>query len=188
MQNEHEEEEVLEETEVEEVVETTPETEEETKSEEVPEAKPTETLEAREARLERQLEQTRKKLGKDVSKPEKKTSKSDEFGYDMKAYLKTSGIESKEFDFVKTEFKQSGLKDIDSLLDNDYFKSRLDNFRKLSKTAEATPTGKRSGGVPTDSVEYWMSKPIEEVPADMRIKVVNKRLEKENGKGVFYNQ
>lgn len=187
MQNEHEEE-VLEETKVEEEVKSESEIEEETKGEEVTEVKPTETLEARKARLERQLEQTNKKLGLDTQKPEKKSSKSDEFGYDVKAYLKTEGIDTKEFDFVKTELKQSGFKDIDSLLTNDYFKSRLDNYRKLTKTAEATPTGKRSGGVPTDSVEYWLGKPIEEVPADMRIKVVNKRLEKDQSKGVFYNQ
>jgi len=41
--------------------------------------------------------------------------------------------------------------------------------------------------VPTDSVDYWMSKPIEEVPPEMRIKVVNARLAKEKTKGVFYN-
>lgn len=152
------------------------------------EEKPTESLEDREARLERQLAQTRKKLGKDVSKPETKSSKkSDDFGYDVKAYLKTSGIDSKEFDFVKNELKSSGLKDVDSLLENDYFKARLESFRKLSKTADAIPSGKRSGGVETNSVEYWMGKPIEDVPADMRIKVVNAKLEKEKTKGVFYN-
>lgn len=126
---------------------------------------------------------------KDKNKPDTKelSKKSDDFGYDVKAYLKTSGIDSKEFDFVKTEMKQSGLKDIDSLLDNDYFKARLEKFRADKKTVEATPSGNRSGGVPTDSVEYWASKPLEEVPADMRIKVVNHQLHKEKTKGVFYN-
>lgn len=180
-------EEIVEGEEVEETLEET-EAEPETKAEEVKEVRPTETLEAREARLERQLEQTRKKLGKDVSIPETKPSKkSDEFGYDVKAYLKTEGINASEFDFVKKELKQSGLKDIDSLLTNDYFKSRLETHRNLTKTAEAIPTGKRSGGIPTDDVEYWSTKPIEEVPANMRIKVVNRRLEKEGNKGTFYN-
>lgn len=126
---------------------------------------------------------------KDKNKPDTKepSKKSDDFGYDVKAYLKTSGIDSKEFDFVKTEMKQSGLKDIDSLLDNDYFKARLEKFRADKKTVEATPSGNRSGGVPTDSVEYWATKPIEDVPADMRIKVVNYKLHKEQTKGAFYN-
>lgn len=123
--------------------------------------------------------------GKPVEKEPSK--KSDDFGYDVKAYLKTSGIQSNEFDFVKNELKQSGLKDVDALLDNDYFKARLEKHRAVSKTTEATPTGKRSGGVPTDSVEYWASKPIEEVPQEMRIKVVNHRLAKDKNKGQFYN-
>mgnify|MGYP003404973675 CR=1 FL=1 len=125
-------------------------------------------------------------LERNKEKPVTK-SKTDDFGYDKKAYLKSSGIEAKEFDFVQSELKQSGLKDLDALLENDYFKAKLEKHRELSKTADATPTGKRSGGVATDSVEYWMSKPIEEVPKDMRIKVVNERLKQSESKGVFYN-
>lgn len=128
-------------------------------------------------------------LDRNKNKPQVKESskKSDDFGYDVKAYLKTSGINSNEFDFVKSELKQSGLKDVDALLDNDYFKARLEKHRAVIKTTEATPTGKRSGGVPTDSVEYWASKPLEEVPQEMRIKVVNHQLSKEKNKGQFYN-
>jgi hypothetical protein len=112
--------------------------------------------------------------------------KSDELGLDVKGYLKASGIKAAEFDFVKAELKASG-QDIDSLLENEYFQAKLEKHRELSKTAEATPTGKRSGGVAIDSVDYWMTKPIEEVPQDMRIKVVNAKLGKDQNKGVFYN-
>lgn len=128
-------------------------------------------------------------LDRNKNKPQVKSEskKSDDFGYDVKAYLKTSGINSNEFDFVKSELKQSGLKDVDALLDNDYFKARLEKHRAVVKTTEATPTGKRSGGVPTDSVEYWASKPIEDVPQEMRAKVVNHKLSREKNKGVFYN-
>ncbi len=114
-------------------------------------------------------------------------SKSTDFGYDVKAYLKASGINPTEFDFVKAELKGSGMKDVDSLLENDYFKSKLEKHRELSKTQEAIPSGKRSGGVATNSPEYWMGKPIEEVPADMRRAVVNAKLEQEKNKGKFYN-
>lgn len=114
-------------------------------------------------------------------------SKSTDFGYDVKAYLKASGISPSEFDFVKTELKGSGMKDVDALLENEYFKSKLEKHRELSKTQEAIPSGKRSGGVATDSVEYWMGKPIEEVPADKRRAVVNAKLEQEKNKGKFYN-
>lgn len=187
MPNENEE--VLEAEEVEETEAKAEETETEAdkQTEGEKENKPSESLEDRKARLERQLAQTNKKLGVDVSKPEKKSSKTDDFGYDVKAYLKTSGIQANEFDFVKNEMKSSGLKDVDALLENNYFKSRLESLRALNKTAEATPSGKRSGGVAVDDVNYWMGKPIEDVPADMRVKVVNAKLAKEKNKGMFYN-
>lgn len=121
------------------------------------------------------------------AKPKETSRKSDDLDYGAKAFLTANGIKgAKEFDFVKEEMKKSG-EDLDSLLENDYFKTRLEKFRALDKTSNATPTGKRSGGVATDSVEYWLTKPIEEVPADMRIKVVNHKLAKEKNKGVFYN-
>lgn len=190
MSNEHEEVEVVEteEVEVTEDESTETETEVEPTTEGVKEVKPTETLEDRKARLERQLAQTNKKLGVDVEKPDKKSSKkSDEFGYDVKAYLKASGIKANEFDFVKQEAGKSGM-DIDSLLENEYFQAKLEKFRNLEKTASATPKGTRSGSPATDSVDYWMTKPIEDVPADMRIKVVNAKLKKEKeNKGIFYN-
>lgn len=122
------------------------------------------------------------------SETKESAKKSNGLDYGAKAYLSANGIKgAKEFDFVETELKQSG-QDLDSLLENDYFKSRLDKFRSLNKADEATPQGKRANGVPTDSVEYWLQKPISEVPQDLRIKVVNAKLEKDKSKGVFYNQ
>lgn len=113
-------------------------------------------------------------------------TKSDDFGYDVKAYLKASGIKAEEFDFVKKEMKQSGM-DLDSLLDNEYFQAKLDKHRAVSRTEEAAPRGKRSGGAATESVDYWLAKPIDEVPADMRRAVVNAKLEREGRKSQFYN-
>jgi hypothetical protein len=163
------------------------ETEAETNERVTESKRQTESLEDRKARLERQLNQTNKKLGIDVSKPEYKSSKSDDFDYAEKAYLKVNGIDASEFDFVRQEMKNAGKKDIDAILSNPYFKSELESRRELNRTAQSTIKGKRSNGVATDSVEYWMGKPIEDVPADMRIKVVNAKLQKENSKGVFYN-
>jgi hypothetical protein len=137
---------------------------------------------------EKQLYARLKKLEAERKEtPFRKPKQSDDFGYDVKAYLKASGIASNEFEFVQAELKASGIKDVDSLLDNEYFKDKLNRHRELSKTAEATPTGKRSSGVATDSVEYWASKPIEDVPANMRRQVVNARLNKEQSTGKFYN-
>ena len=115
-------------------------------------------------------------------------TKSNDFGYDVKAYLKASGITENEFDFVKAQMKESGLKDVDSLLGNSYFKARLEEHRELEKTKDSAPKSRRSGGVATNSAEYWASKPIEEVPMDMRREVVNFKLKKDQNKGKFYNQ
>lgn len=154
-------------------------------AEPVKKEKPFETDEAKLARHERQAAQLRKKLG--IETPVASPSKpSNDLDYGQKAYLAANGIKGKEIDFVKQEMKASGMS-LDALLENDYFQAKLEKQRAFEKTAEATPTGKRSGGVPTDSVDYWLTKPIEEVPHDMRIKVVNARLAKEKNKGIFYN-
>lgn len=112
--------------------------------------------------------------------------KSYDFGYDVKSYLKSSGINASEFDFVKKELKAYGG-DVDSLIENEYFQDKLKKHRDLSKTADATPKGKRTGSPATDSVDYWMNKPFADVPADMKSRVVNARIDKEKNKGIFYN-
>lgn len=107
--------------------------------------------------------------------------------YGQKAYLASNGIKgTKEFEFVQQELAKSGT-DLDGLLENDYFKSRLETFRNISKTQDAIPTGKRTSGPAVDSAEYWMTKPIEEVPANLRREVVNAKLKQEKSKNVFYN-
>lgn len=171
------------ETEETETEETTEETEVEAKPEKV--EKTPETLEQREARLARQLEQTRKKLGKEGEPVVEK--KSGGLDYGQKAYLLNKGVsDKKDIAFVQKEMKESGL-ELDELLENGYFKEKFSQFQALNKTADATPKGKRGGGAPTDSVEYWASKPIAEVPQDMRIQVVNYKLKKEQTTGGFYN-
>jgi hypothetical protein len=128
-------------------------------------------------------------LERNKNKPVTKESskKSDELDYGAKAFLKSSGIENTEFDFVKTELQKSGLRDLESLLDNPYFKAELENRRALDKTKNATIKGKSANGVATDSVEYWLTKPIDEVPKEMRYKVVQAKLKKDSSTGMFYN-
>jgi hypothetical protein len=127
-------------------------------------------------------------LARNKDKPHREPSKkSDELDYGAKAFLKSSGIENSEFDFVKTELQKSGLKDLESLLDNPYFKAELENKRALDKTKNATIKGKASNQVATDSVEYWLTKPIDEVPREMRFKVVQAKMKKDNSGGTFYN-
>lgn len=124
---------------------------------------------------------------KPTNTPEPKKTNTNDFGYDVKAYLKASGITANEFDFVKQEMKASGITDVDELLENDYFKTKLEKRRGEARTADATPSGKRSGGVATNSVDYWLAKPFEEVPKEMRVKVLNARQERESRGSQFYN-
>lgn len=112
---------------------------------------------------------------------------SDGFGYDVKAYLKASGIKAAEFDFVQSEFKNSGIKDIDSLLENEYFQAKLEKQRELQKTQDAIPNGKGSTAPAIDSVDYWLTKPISEVPNHLRRDVVNAKLAQDKNKSKFYN-
>lgn len=163
---------------------------EDTIEEEVEEVEVEEEVEETKTEKELALEAENKKLKAILDRNKNKsgtTQKSSDFGYDVKAYLKASGIKASEFDFVKAEMKSSGIKDVDALLENEYFTTKLEKHRELSKTQEAIPSGKRSGGVATDSIEYWMAKPIEDVPVDKRRAVVNAKLEQEKNKGKFYN-
>lgn len=154
--------------------------------------KPKRTPEEELAYYEGRAKRLRKDLGlNEDTKPEKPSKKGDQksdgLDYGAKAFLTANGIKgAKEFEFVQSELKKSG-EELESLLENDYFQTRLKTFRDLNNTSDATPTGKRSGGVPTESVDYWLGKPFEEVPQEMRAKVVQAKLDKESNKSPFYN-
>lgn len=115
-----------------------------------------------------------------------KENKTDSFGYDVKAYLKASGIKADEFEFVQSELKNFGG-DVDALIENEYFQAKLEKQRKINSSMEATPKGKRTGNIATDSVDYWLSKPFADVPPEMRNKVIDARIAKEANKSPFYN-
>ncbi len=76
---------------------------------------------------------------------------------------------------------------IEQVLDSKYFQADLKEMRDLATTADATIEGKRAGNGAVNSIEYWASKPFEEVPKDMRTDVVNYKLKGEDTGGNFYN-
>ncbi len=167
-------------------------TEADTKTEEVKTEKSVESPEDRATRLLRQTNQARKKLGLEAlgeTKPETKSSKkSGDLDYGAKAFMVSAlGLKGGAEMNLAKDFMANTGKSLDDLQDNKYFQAELKDLRELNATANAAPKGARSGNVATDSVEYWMGKPIEEVPQEMRIKVVNARLKKEENKGQFYN-
>ena len=118
---------------------------------------------------------------------EAKKSQSDEFDYGEYAYLAQKGIESDEdIAFVRNGMEESG-KNLRDVLNANWFKADLAERQALSKTDAAVPKGSRANTAATDDVAYWSAKPIEEVPADMRLKVVNAKRAKEENQGKFYN-
>jgi len=153
--------------------------------------KPVETPAERVARLDGMLRRAKKDAGMLTEEPKQKSSKKSEgFDYGEKAFLTANGIKGiEEHEFAQRLQKQTGL-DLDTLLEDNYFKTKLTEFRETTATANAIPTGtKRSNNSSVDSVEYWISKgelpPKDQV--ELRRKVVNARLKKEDSKGVFYN-
>lgn len=163
------------------------ETQEEPQSEEQKPERQEESLEDRRARLQRQLAQTEKKLGLDVKKPETKTSKqSNDFDYGQKAFLVANGIKGGDEMKLAQDFAKNTGKDFEDVVENKYFLQELSELRELKNSANAVPKGKgKTGNSSQDSVDYWLAKG--ELPSDfeLRKKVVNARLAKENGKSVF---
>jgi len=166
--------------EVETNVEDTAQVDETTKETERKEA---ETSEAREARERGIYKRLSKKYG------ETKPSSSNDLG--EKAYLAVNGIKgADEVDFFQKMKKETG-KDAESLLQSTYFQVEYKDFKEKKSTSNAIPTGsKRSNNSSVDSVEYWIAKG--ELPQglenkELREKIVNTRMGKEQSKGVFYN-
>lgn len=129
-------------------------------------------------------------IKKQESKPQEKSkAKSDELDYGQKAFLYSHDLKvkgEKEINLVKEVMRETG-KNLEQVLDSKYFQAELKEMRELSATAEAIPTGKRSGNVATDSVEFWATKDFKDVPKEMKAKVIEFNLKKDNSKNVFYN-
>jgi len=154
--------------------------------------KPVETPEAKAARLLRQTNQARKKLGLEPlteGKPDKKASKkSDELDYGEKAFLIANGIkEADEMELVQEVMKSTG-KSLDEVVGSRFFQAELKEMQEDKATAEATPKGsKRGNNSASNTVEYWIAKG--ELPPkdqrELRAKVVNARIKAETSKSQF---
>ena len=130
------------------------------------------------------------KKPKETSEDKSTTETKDSNDLGEKAYLIANGIKTAdEMAFVKKMKKETG-KDIESLLETTYFQAEFKDFKEKKATANAIPTAsQRSNNSSIDTVEYWIAKgelpPASEV--ELRRKVVNARMKKEEAKGIFYN-
>lgn len=141
--------------------------------------------------LRAQLDESRK------PKIPEKSDKSDEFGLLHKTYLRAAGIvEEDEIELAKDIQKRTGL-DWDKIVDDDYFKSKLDGLRTVKANALATSNVRGGQGSSTakNSPEYWIAKGVRPTPDQVpdrgtRVKIYEAMIDKEKGGagGGFYNE
>jgi hypothetical protein len=157
--------------------------------------KPRESDEARASRLLRQTNQARKRLGlaplKDSSdestkvEAKAKDTKSDGLDYGQKAFAVANGVKGKEELALVQEYMDMG-KELEDIFDNRHFQNDLKDLRDGKEANAAIPkTTKRTGNKTADTVDYWLSKPFEEVPQNMRSKVLEARLQREKSASNF---
>lgn len=137
-----------------------------------------------------------KKLGKgseEKSEPVVRSSSTDkpgELSDGQIAILRTEGIKSKAELALFTEVMAETGKGVLDLLDSNYFKSRLADFRDSQETMNAIPKGKnRSGqtGISDTDVAFAEFQKTGAMPEDFksRIAIKNKLVEAEKNNSMF---
>jgi hypothetical protein len=177
---------IFNETDTEVVTETEEETEEETTEEETPkEEKPKETLEQREARLARQLEQTRKKLGKE--EPQKTEQPSNEPDYAKLGFLNSQSVTHPDDQKLVMDEANRLKLPLTDVLQMEHIKSRLATNNDARVSQDGMPKGSgRKGGAGKSTVDYYLAHP-DEVPDDLELhnKVIDAKMKKETNSNMF---
>jgi len=149
--------------------------------------------------LKRELKDLRKSTSepKEAKGDETPKNQTEEFGLLQKTYLLAAGVkEEDEIELARDVQKKIGI-EWDKLVDDDYFKLKLQGLRDTKANAEATDIGKAGRGVPSDvknTVGYWAQKG--ELPSEKDISDRAKRAEmirklgenQRNQGGMFYNE
>lgn len=163
--------------------------EDENTGEETHTEKKTESIEAKKARLERQLSQINKKLGNSTEKKAEPVEERKE-GLDRidKAILRAEKItNSDEIQLVQDIMRETG-KDIEDVLESRYFKTELKAMREESNAQDAlSSNSKRAGNSNRNTVEYWIAKG-EMPPANepkLRRDYVNAKIAKTSARSQF---
>lgn len=152
--------------------------------------KPKRTPEEELAYFEGRAKRLRKDLGLDEApvkpKKDKPAQKSDDLDYGQKAFLRAEGIKgADELNLVKNWIERTG-DDLESVIEDEIFQARLKNLRDAKATAEATPKGSKRASQPiTNDIKYWLTKPFDEVPPEMKREVLNAKIEQQKTGGQF---
>lgn len=164
------------------------ETEEVETTEEAPKVeKPKETLEQREARLERQLDQTRKKLGKEVAVPEKSSSASNEPDYAKLGFLNSQSVTHPDDQKLVMDEANRLKLPLTDVLQMEHIKARIASNNDARVSQEGMPKGSgRKGGASKSTVDYYLAHP-DEVPDDLELhnKVIDAKLKKDANSNMF---
>lgn len=122
--------------------------------------------------------------------PEKKP---DEFGLLQKTYLRAAGVVAEdEIELARDLQKKTGL-DWDKLVDDDFFKAKLENLRTSKANADATSNirGGQGSSAAKNTVEYWLGKgeapPKTPENRKLRADLMRALMNKEKEGKKFYN-
>lgn len=127
---------------------------------------------------------------KDDTKPPKEPSQPNELDYGQLALLRSEGIKSPEETALFKEIMTETGKSMLDVMDSNYFKSRLSDFREAQNSMNAIPKGKnRSGRTGATDVDIAVAKYREDgkLPSDFKTRsAVVKALEvEEQNSGMF---
>lgn len=123
------------------------------------------------------------------NKPES-NQKQKELDYAQKAYLKASGVNAEEFDFVETVMRETG-KDVDGILASNYFQAELKERREAKAVNNAVPSNipGRNNEPASNKVDYWIKKgelpPSTPENQKLRREIVNERYKMEKSAHQF---
>jgi hypothetical protein len=155
-----------------------------------------ETLNQTLGSLKREIKDLKK--SKDDPKETSQKNQPEEFGLLQKTYLRSAGITADdEVELAKDIQKKSGL-DWDKLVEDEYFKAKLDALRTQKSNEEAASHikgGAGGGSEARNTADYWLKKgemPTEEVAKAMGRKELAKfaraRVAQDKPGFKFYNE
>jgi len=144
-------------------------------------------------KLAKEFDELKKKsVEKPVEEKEpEKPTESNELDYGQRAFLKTYGIAGvDELALVKSWSERTGDQ-IDVIVEDEIFNAKLKSLRdqKAAKdTLQAMSSGRNAPPSSKSKVEYWLDKPFDEVPQELKQDVLNAKLKKEKEEGIFSDQ
>src|SRR5687767_10253028 len=161
--------------------------------------KPSESPEAKHARLLRQTNRLRKDMGLpplvqalvEKPQPQTKTEEKKGFDYGQLAYLEAKGITDESDQDWLQDIATESKSELKAVLAKDWVQKELKERKDLRMSEAATPAGsKRAGNSTRDQVDYWIAKgelpPVDQ--PELRRQVVNARIKSETNKSQFTTQ